>query len=412
MRKEIKAILSQGQGRIQLGQASAYLREAGIGVKYITGWLPKNLNPSFVDFFGKIVGRSNLYKRLMVRQPENLPDSDIVTSSSPEFYLWFLLILVKLKLLKEDNALTWGWLYWGSATRKYIKNANIFHVRSGAGQGGAIKKAKQEQMIVVVDHSIAHPVSMKNYLIEEYNRFGQKYDLDPDTKFWGLVVKDCLEADYVLVNSQFVKDTFIEQGYPDEKIEVIYFGVREDFVGVKKTWVIPSNEPAHLIFIGHFCFRKGARILIEMIELLNAKGINVVLDVLGIVDDLGIDMPENIKFHGIFLYDQLKDFLSSSDLYVFPTFAEGSSRAAMEAMASGLPVVTTHNCGVPITHNETGIIVPVNDAKTLATEVERLLNDIALREKIGKNAAKLIKDSYTWEIYKDNLVDFYQKIVG
>ncbi|MDQ0637101.1 hypothetical protein QF042_000666 [Pedobacter sp. W3I1] len=105
----MKIILSQGQGRIQLGQAGALLKESGIKVKYLTGWLPKKINPIIVNFLGKIVGRADLYKRLMVRQPVGLDDDDIISCSKSEFYLWFLIILVRLKLLKEDNALTWGW---------------------------------------------------------------------------------------------------------------------------------------------------------------------------------------------------------------------------------------------------------------------------------------------------------------
>jgi glycosyltransferase involved in cell wall biosynthesis len=408
----MRVILSQGQGRIQLGQASVYLKEAGIGVKYITGWVPRNTSPAIVNFLGKIVGRPDLYKRIIIRQPKELNNNEVIVCALPEFYLWFLLILVKFKLLSEDFALTSGWLYWGRCTTKYLNNADIFHVRSGAGQGGAIDKAKKSNMIVVADHSIAHPISMKNYLIDEYNRFGKKYDLDPDSRFWTLVQKDCIEADYVVVNSDFVKRTLLENGFKSEKVKVIYFGVREDFIGVKKNWELPVGQPPRLIFIGHFTFRKGARLLVEAIKILNEKGVEVILDVLGIVDDIGVtDIPSNIVFHGIFLYEELINFLKTRDLYVFPTFAEGSSRAAMEAMASGLPVITTDNCGVPITHNETGIIIPINDSLYLATEIERLLNDALLRKTIGQNASKLIEESYTWELYKKNLIDFYESIL-
>ncbi|TKC00458.1 glycosyltransferase [Pedobacter cryophilus] len=411
--QKLKAILSQGHGRIQLGETSVFLKQSGINVRLITGWVPRKISPKLVNFLGKVVGRPNLYKRIIIRQPKELSNEEVISSSLPEFTFWFLILLSRFKFISEDNALTFGWLFLGWRSKKYIKDAEIFHVRSGAGQGGAIQIAKKLKMKIIVDHSIAHPVSMKNYLLKEYDKFNKKYDLDPSTKFWTLVQKDCEEADYIVVNSDFVKQTFLENGFENEKIKVIYFGVRKDFIGIKKDWRIKLGEPTKLLFIGNFGFRKGARVLIDAIKILNSRNLNVQLDILGIVDEMGrIDIPSNINFRGIFLYDELKNFLKTRDIYVFPTFAEGSSRAAMEAMASGIPVVTTYNCGVPITHNLNGIIVPIDDSTTLANEIERLMLNESLRQTIGLNASNLIRDSYTWEIYRKNIVEFYREIIA
>ena len=409
----MKVILSQGQGRLQLIQTSISLKKIGVDVRYITGWVPKNIPKGMVDFLGKLVGRNDLYKRLMVRKPKELADNEVISCSFTEFYLWFLIIIAKTPIISLDKALQLGWLFWGKSTVKHIENADVFHVRSGAGQGGAIAKAKKANMVVVADHSIAHPRSMKKYLIEEYNRFNQPYDMDPDSRFWGLVEQDCIDADYVVVNSDFVKQTFIDNGFLPEKVKVIYLGVREDFVAVKTNWAIAPAQPAHLLFIGSFGFRKGARLLIESVRILNERGANVVLDIIGPIDGIDVsDIPGNIKFHGSFVYEELINFLKISDIYVFPTFAEGSSRAVMEAMGAGIPVITTLNCGVPITHDVTGIIIPTNDSVQLANEVERLINNEPLRKSIGANASALIKENYTWDIYAETMKHFYKEISG
>jgi glycosyltransferase involved in cell wall biosynthesis len=411
----MKVILSQGQGKLQLHQTAGYLKKAGINVKYISGWIPKKY-PKVVNFIGNLVGKPDLYRKLKLRQPENLNDEDVITCIIPEAWYWFLIIMVRMKLVTLDEALARGWLYWGSYSKRHIKNADLFHVRSGGGQGGAINKAKSENMAVVVDHSIAHPTSMRNLLIEEYNRFGIAYDLEPTSKFWSLVIKDCNDADYIIVNSDFVKETFLENNYPENKIKVIYLGVRDDFIGIKTDWQLSDTAPLRLVFIGAFGFRKGARILIEAMKILADRNENIVLDVIGNIDGMSEILDQykltNINFHGTFLYDDLKQFLKGSDLFVFPTFAEGSARAAMEAMAAGLPVITTAYCGIPITHNQTGVIIPVNDPQSLVDEILRLAIDHDLRKKIGCNAIDLIRSQYTWDIYTKNLISIYNDIIN
>ncbi len=411
----MKVIISQGHGKLHMNETAASLKEKQAGILYITGWLPKNLSPKFVNAIGSMLKKGNLYKLLMQRHPKGLTNEEIASCSFSEFLYWGLLFLTKIKIITYDTAVTTGWVFFGKATKKYITPSTIFHVRSGAGQGGSIQKAKRMGMVVVADHSIAHPHSMANYLRPEYEKFNRTFDLDPNTKFSTLILKDCLDADYIVVNSDFVKDTFIENGFAKEKIKVVYLGVRNDFFYLKDSWEIKTKE-IRLLFTGTFGLRKGARIIIEALKILNEKQYNIILDVVGAKEDFKntnlIDLPLNINFHGPLLQEQLKKFLQESDIYVFPTFAEGCARSAMEAMAAGLPVVTTANCGLPITHGESGIIIPVNDSNALANGIELLINTKELRESIGKKAAALVATNYTWEEYGTQLIDFYKEITS
>lgn len=411
----MRAILSQGQGKLQLHQTAAFLKKAGVDVTYLAGWIPRKY-PKIVNFIGSLVGKADLYKKLRLRQPDGLSDSDIIICALPEAWYWMLIILQRFKIISLDDALVKGWRYWGSYSRKYINNAQIFHVRSGGGQGGALRTAKENGMITIADHSIAHPVSMKKLLIEEYGRFNKPYDLDPDTKFWSLVINDCEDADYVVVNSDFVKSTFIENGYEPSKIKVLYLGVRSDFVGIKTDWSLPVGNPVRLLFIGAFGFRKGARILIEAMKIFQDRGENIILDVIGETDDVNELLEEykltNIKFHGTLVYDDLVKFLSNRDIFVFPTFVEGSARAAMEAMGAGIPVITTANCGIPIENEKTGIVIEHNDINSLISGIEKLIKDDNLRALVAKNAIELIGTEYTWDNYANNLKDFYSRILS
>ena len=75
-------------------------------------------------------------------------------------------------------------------------------------------------MKIIVDHSIAHPAFMDKQLRKEYERYGSVFNLGLDNPFWNGIIEDCKKADIVLVNSQFVKDTFVQNGFEEEKIKI------------------------------------------------------------------------------------------------------------------------------------------------------------------------------------------------
>ncbi len=119
-------------------------------------------------------------------------------------------------------------------------------------------------MAIVTDHSIAHPAFMHEALREEFARFGLPAGYDPRADLWKLVLRDCADADLLLVNSDFVKKTFVEQGYPASKVRVAYLGVREEFFDLKRDYRI--DGPVRILFTGNFDVRKGVRLLLEAIR--------------------------------------------------------------------------------------------------------------------------------------------------
>lgn len=64
-------------------------------------------------------------------------------------------------------------------------------------------------------------------------------------------------------------------------------------------------------------------------------------------EDVVSQYPElNIEFVGNVIYDELRSYYANSDVFLFPSLSEGSTRAGMEAMAAGLPVIVTDNLWV------------------------------------------------------------------
>ena len=286
-------------------------------------------------------------------------------------------------------------------------------VRSGAGQSGAIRRARENGLAIVTDHSIAHPAFIHLVLREEFARFGLPAGYDSRADLWKLVLRDCADADLLLVNSDFVKKTFVEQGYPACKVRVAYLGVREEFFDLKRDYRI--DGPVRILFTGNFDIRKGVRLLLEAIRRCRRGGLDVRLQLMGNLGNGAACLePGDEQFftHTPFApLEQVAAAFASADLFVFPTFAEGSSRSGMEAAAAGLPIITTENCGLPLEHGKSAIYVPVNDSDCLAEAISRVASDEGLRQSIGRNAMRTVTENFTWLQYGRQVAEYLKEAV-
>ena len=108
---------------------------------------------------------------------------------------------------------------------------------------------------------------------------------------------------------------------------------------------------------------------------------------------------DNVHFIGFRSKEELKEYYMAADLFVLPTREDIWGLVINEAMAYGLPVVTTDNCiaGLELVKDyENGFIVPVEDERVLANKINKILTDDDLRGKMAKNSLVKIKQ-YTIE---------------
>lgn len=425
----MKIALAIGYGRLHLVTSAEWLSKAGVNVRLVCGWVPRNPRGWLVRLCSGVVGRD--LSKGMSKRAISVPGVEMCSMPTADFVDQGLRLADRLLCRGRLHGVvsSIGWRFFGWMSRRYLRGAQIFHCRSGAGQGGAIAKAKKLGLRVVVDHSIAHPAFMDKNLRNEYEKNGVKFDLGMDSPFWRQVVKDCEDADVVQVNSFFVRDTFIEQGFPSKKLRVVYLGEREDFFGIR----IPKKEVGRLklLFTGGFGFRKGAEYILEALKILKERGVEFEMDVVGdysgakdlisrYATELNVAYGEggalgqrtlpDVIFHGPKPQDELKSFLSNGDVYVFPSLAEGCAQSGMEAMAAGMCVIGTHESGFPIVDGKYGYIVPSKDAKAIADKIEWLALHRGEIDRVGQNAAKLISENYTWERYAENVKRIYEEL--
>jgi glycosyltransferase involved in cell wall biosynthesis len=406
----LKAIIATGFGKLHFHETARALAAAGVEVNFLTGWVPKN--KAVVKLVGKVLGERNLSARMAARQIE-IPGASVTPVAWAEVAGTCIKLIQRTRILPLDLAYGMEFRVAALGSRKYLKDADVLLVRSGAGQSGAIRRARRNGMAIVTDHSIAHPAFMHAALRAEFARFGLPAGYDPRADLWKLVLRDCGDADLLLVNSDFVKKTFVEQGFPVEKVRVAYLGVREEFFDLKREYRIEG--PVRVLFTGNFDIRKGVRLLLEAVRRCRAGGIDVRLELMGNLGNGGSCLkPGDEEFftHTPFApLEQVAAAFQSADLFVFPTFAEGSSRSGMEAAAAGMPIITTENCGLPLEHGKSVIYVPVNDSEALAEEIGRLAADERLRCSLGRNAMRTVTENYTWGRYGEQVAGYLEESI-
>lgn len=182
-------------------------------------------------------------------------------------------------------------------------------------------------------------------------------------------------ADRVVVNSEFSRQALRQQGVPAEKLVVIplCFEARQENqkleMGNRK-----SKAPLRVLFLGQVILRKGIQYLLAAARQLINENIHFdVVGPLGISEMAVKTAPSNLTFHGRANRDQTAKWYQQADVFVLPTLSDGFALTQLEAMAHGLPVVATPNCGAVVTNGQDGFIVPPRDADALTQTFRRYL---------------------------------------
>ncbi len=113
-----------------------------------------------------------------------------------------------------------------------------------------------------------------------------------------------------------------------------------------------------------------------------------------------LKLEARIDFLGEVPNSDISPYLNKADIFVRPSLSEGQGISFIEAMAAGLPVIATPVGGIPdfLKDGETGLFCEVNNPKSIAEQVERLIADEPLRNKLIANAKKMVEEKYDWNL--------------
>lgn len=260
------------------------------------------------------------------------------------------------------------------------------------------RKAKRAGIPVVLHHHAA-----------EFEEFYSA--LDSGGKHY---VRETLESvDVNLVLSESVREARLEH-FPNARFQVLYNAVPSQ----------PTNayDPcsSDVVFMGRIGHRKGtydllrafARALPTLPEncciVLCGDGEVVKADAL--IDELGL--RGRAECRGWVGPTERADAFRHACLYVLPSYNEGLPMSILEAMSYGVPVISTNIAAIPevVRPGNTGSLVEPGDTETLASEIERLVGDTALRSEMSKNAYDLVCQSFSLGPHTKRLKDVWRTL--
>jgi len=236
-----------------------------------------------------------------------------------------------------------------------------------------------------------------------------------------------LEARKIIAISKAVKDDLVSKGLNKEKIELVYNGLNVDRfmsdymdkVGELRSEFNIAKTDIVISCIAQGRPEKGQLYLIEAFKRISDVYPNARLLLVGAKGHPYIsvlnEIADKLKISGKIVFTEMRNdvpqILCLTDIVVIPSLSEGLSYCALEAMASGKPVIASNVGGLPelINDNITGILVEPKDIKGLERALSAVISDNAKREYLANNAREFIsKSDFRLESMVNKLYNLYE----
>jgi glycosyltransferase involved in cell wall biosynthesis len=227
-----------------------------------------------------------------------------------------------------------------------------------------------------------------------------------------LYEKEIKLSDFILVASEFVKKSYMYSHVPEEKLIKIPYGV--DLSRFKWSMHKKQSDKIHLIYVGQITYYKGIHHLLPIIK--EHYRDKVTLTLVGKYDVNDFLYKEyctapNIKFIGYVTNDKLSQYYQQADAFIIPSLGEGFGLVILEALSTGLPVLTSDSTGGndAIVNGYNGYVFKAGDDKDMIDKIDTLIHNVSSLETMSENARATVLN-YTWEQYNKHILNFINKL--
>lgn len=236
-------------------------------------------------------------------------------------------------------------------------------------------------------------------------------------RIYGLLEKQAIsKASRLIAVSPSIVEYCLKMGINPSKVDLIPNGIAlDEYEFENKNQTFPS-----LLYIGRLIKIKGIDILIRALPIIKMSYPQMKLYIAGTGGQSNkikslvkkMDLTENVVFLGNIFGIEKKSLVSSVDVFVLPSRYDACPIVLLEAMESSKPIVASRVGGIPylVNDGETGLLFEVGDVNQLANNVLDLLNNEALKLKMGK-AGRERANLFSWNNIADQTIKTYKEVL-
>lgn len=311
-------------------------------------------------------------------------------------------------------------LWEGQMMRRWAE-CDVFHLMLHGTGLNALRMAKRKGTRTLGEPVNAHPLVLGRMMEAEHRLLGIAPP-PPMRKSERRLVEEISECDALLVASAWIKRSFVEEGYPADKIHVLPYATDPvhffPLTAEEKAKAVGSDRRFRVLCVAQLVPRKGQHHLLEAWKRLALPADEAELVIVGRMSAEMQGVME--KYRGLYTYlpsvahEALRFEYGRADVFVLPSVEDGFGLVAVEAMGCGVPVITTTNAGVAdvVEDGRSGFVVPAGSPDALADRIGRMFRDRSLGAAMGARSLELSRTTLSWGQYVDGLVEIYRKMTG
>jgi glycosyltransferase involved in cell wall biosynthesis len=266
--------------------------------------------------------------------------------------------------------------------------------------------------------TIHHPITVDRQ--EEFKAaksLYQKFRVFRWYTFIKMQMRVARRLSHIITVSEFTKKDIAHEFSIDEnKFRVVYNGINNEYFYPVQNGTRPDNSI--IVTNSADIPLKGLNYLLEAVAEIRKKQ-SVKLTVIGepkkngIIEKLVVDLKigDMVNFTGRIANEDFAGYYAKATIAVVPSLYEGFGIPAAEAMACGVPLITTSGGALPEVVGDSGIIVPPADASALAGAITYLFNNPDERKKLAQAGLERVNSVFSWPKAAQKVVDIYREAI-